>query len=365
MTKFGTQNCVYGAVGNPTTYLGKTATWKGRQLTCFNGNAFTYDGQGRRISKNDITFTYDGNGNLLKQSNGIEFIYDNSGVIGVKYNNVQYFYRRDAQGNIIAILDSTGNVVVEYKYDAWGNHEVIDTNGNKITVATHIGNLNPFRYRGYYYDTETGLYYLQTRYYDPEVGRFISRDSIEYADPETINGLNLYAYCGNNPVNFFDLFGHIPIANVITKVAYTKLICGVDNFWWGRINYSTTVTIEQTEEAGIFYAQNIINNNENSWGAGINLWGWLGLEFGVDGNKNKLNVYSTFNITPWIHMGVSFGLNGISLSFGFNFSNISYDFSIGIGLAPVIVVGSIALLIISAGQALDVVVNWFKSIFGF
>ena len=95
--------------------------------------------------------------------------------------------------------------MIEYKCDAWGNHAVVDSNGEDIESG--IGVLNPFRYRGYYYDTETELYYLQTRYYDPEVGRFISRDSIEYADPETINGLNLYAYCGNNPVMGYDPTG--------------------------------------------------------------------------------------------------------------------------------------------------------------
>ncbi len=83
----------------------------------------------------------------------------------------------------------------------------MDKDGNDITSATHIGNLNPFRYRGYYYDTETGLYYLQTRYYDPELGRFISQDSLEYADPETINGLNLFAYCANNPIKYVDPTG--------------------------------------------------------------------------------------------------------------------------------------------------------------
>ena len=146
----------------------------------FYKTSFTYDGQGGRVSKNDITFTYDNAGNLLQQSNGLEFIYDNSGVIGVKYNNAQYFYRCDAQGNITAILDSTGEVVVEYKYDSWGNHAVLNADGTDSESG--LGILNPFRYRGYYYDTETELYFLQTRYYDPEVGRFISRDSIEYAD---------------------------------------------------------------------------------------------------------------------------------------------------------------------------------------
>ncbi|HIZ09742.1 MAG TPA: RHS repeat-associated core domain-containing protein [Candidatus Borkfalkia avicola] len=98
--------------------------------------------------------------------------------------------------------------MVEYKYDAWGNHAVLDANGADIASATHIGNLNPFRYRGYYYDTETGLYFLKTRYYDPEVGRFITIDDISYIDPETINGLNLYAYCGNNPVMRVDENGN-------------------------------------------------------------------------------------------------------------------------------------------------------------
>jgi len=134
----------------------------------------------------------------------LEFIYDQSGIAGIKYNNATYFYRKDAQGNISAILDSNGNIVVEYKYDSWGNHAVLDANGADIASATHIGNLNPFRYRGYYYDAETGLYFLKTRYYDPEVGRFITIDDISYIDPETINGLNLYAYCGNNPVMGYD-----------------------------------------------------------------------------------------------------------------------------------------------------------------
>lgn len=143
-----------------------------------------------------------------KQNNGIEFLYDNSGVAGIVYNSATYIYRKDAQGKIVALIDSNGNVVVEYKYDAWGNHAVLDANGSDITSATHIGMLNSFRYRGYYYDDETGLYYLKSRYYDPEVGRFITIDDISYIDPETINGLNLYAYCGNNPVMRVDENGN-------------------------------------------------------------------------------------------------------------------------------------------------------------
>ena len=133
-------------------------------------------------------------------------MYDHTGVFAVKYAGSTYFYRKDAQANIVALLDNTGAVVVKYKYDAWGKCQtiVVDTN------ATEIANLNPFRYRSYYLDTETELYFLKTRYYDPEIGRFMTIDDISYLDPESINGLNLYAYCLNNPVMMVDNRGCAP-----------------------------------------------------------------------------------------------------------------------------------------------------------
>ena len=101
--------------------------------------------------------------------------------------------------------------MVKYTYDAWGNHTV---SGSNLT----LGNLTPFRYRSYFYDTETKLYYLKTRYYDPEVGRFINMDSVQYADLETINGLNLYAYCNNNPVMNEDPTGEFIISLIFAFV---------------------------------------------------------------------------------------------------------------------------------------------------
>ena len=106
---------------------------------------------------------------------------------------------------ITAPLDSSGVKVVEYSYDAWGNRQVSGSN-------TKLGNLNPFRYRSYFYDTETELYYLNTRYYDPVYCRFINMDSFDYADPEQLNGLNLYAYCANNPVMGYDPDGTFVIS---------------------------------------------------------------------------------------------------------------------------------------------------------
>ena len=130
---------------------------------------------------------------------------------------------------MVALLNADGEVAVRYEYDAWGNHVVTDKDGNPVTSG--IGVLNPFRYRSYYYDTETELYYLQTRYYDPELGRFISQDSIEYAAPETINGLNLYAYCGNNPVMNIDPNGTWDwgvFSAVVTGVlSFASLVAGV------------------------------------------------------------------------------------------------------------------------------------------
>ena len=105
------------------------------------------------------------------------------------------------------ILDSDGIVVVEYKYNAWGEHKVLSPDGAEITDETHLGYLNPHRYRGYYYSDEMGLYYLKSRFYDPEVGRFLCVDSLDYLDPHTVGGVNLFAYCNNNPVMNVDPTG--------------------------------------------------------------------------------------------------------------------------------------------------------------
>ena len=104
--------------------------------------------------------------------------------------------------------------MVKYTYDAWGNTvtEVLDCNANAIAE------LNPFRYRGYYYDIETELYFLKSRYYDPELGRFMTIDDVSYLDPDTINGLNLYAYCGNNPVVNKDTNGKFPISAIVAAI---------------------------------------------------------------------------------------------------------------------------------------------------
>ena len=124
-------------------------------------------------------------------------------------------YIRNVQNDVIAMLDRFGETVVKYTYDSWGKVEKIEG-----TMAKTLGERNPFRYRGYYYDTETGLYYISSRYYDPELRRFISADDMDVLSTEqgNINQYNLYAYCLNNPVNRVDVEGYFSIPN-IAKVA--------------------------------------------------------------------------------------------------------------------------------------------------
>ena len=149
-------------------------------------------------------YIYDGNNLIVEQrcAKRLTYFYCVDGVAGFIGNTYQY--RKNVQGDVTHIYkqeqDNSLTQVAHYSYDAWGNTRILQ---DKDGIAT----LNPFRYRSYYFDEETGLYYLQSRYYDPELGRFISADSIEYLDPETLGGLNLYAYCGNNPVMNFDPTG--------------------------------------------------------------------------------------------------------------------------------------------------------------
>ena len=144
-----------------------------------------------------------------------EILYiDNAIGLGYnKYNGQKYVYRKNLQGDIVAILDECGCTRGTYEYDAWG--KIIWQGGSELLT------INPFRYRGYYYDEETGLYYLNSRYYDPETGRFISPDSLKYLEPTYNNGLNLYAYCLNNPVRYSDPTGcSIVLQFIISLLAY-------------------------------------------------------------------------------------------------------------------------------------------------
>ena len=150
-----------------------------------------------------------------RNGNIIQYYYNEAGsVIGLRYNGNDYFFRRTVQGDIIAILNTSGEVVVTYEYDPWGN--ILSTSGS---MAATLGADNPFRYRGYYYDNESGFYYLQSRYYDPVTGRFLNADDTAYLGvTETTSGYNLFSYCENNVVNYCDYLGFFKVVRAVVSV---------------------------------------------------------------------------------------------------------------------------------------------------
>ena len=210
LTAYNGESIVYDKIGNPTTYRGWAMEWEGRQLKSAGKNgtnlSFTYDSEGIRTSKTvgSTTTKYLLNGTqiLAQTTNGktLSFFYDQQGnrVGMADGKNNFYYYIYNVQGDVIALADaSTGKLVATYTYDAWGKIVKINGQNPEDVASTNIANINPFRYRGYYYDTETSLYYLQTRYYDPDTGRFISADG---QLNEGVLGYNMFAYCENNPV---------------------------------------------------------------------------------------------------------------------------------------------------------------------
>ena len=228
MTSYNGQSITYDEIGNPLTYRdGMTMTWTGRQLTSLTQNCkqntYKYDVDGLRLEKTagGVTTQYQYvNGQLLgeKRSDGVilRYTYDALGVLsGIQYKNAagvttNYIVRCTLSGDVDQIFDTKGSLVARYIYDTWGNTlSVTDASGKAITDPLHIANINPIRYRGYYYDAETGLYYLQSRYYDTSTRRFLNADTLLGANAGA--AYNLFAYCGNNPINMQDSDGQYPI----------------------------------------------------------------------------------------------------------------------------------------------------------
>ena len=158
------------------------------------------------------------NGQLLgeKRSDGVvlRYTYDALGALsGIQYKNAagvttNYIVRCTLSGDVDQIYDTKGNLLARYIYDTWGNTlSVTDASGKAITDANHIANINPIRYRGYYYDAETRLYYLQSRYYDTVTKRYINPDGYVFTGQDMQSG-NMFAYCGNQPVDRCDQTGN-------------------------------------------------------------------------------------------------------------------------------------------------------------
>ena len=200
---------------------------------------------GQRISKTveDVTTEFFYAGDILAgQKTGdniLMWIYDNNGsYIGFTYNGVEYYYVYNLQGDVEAITDSTGTIVASYSYEAWGTLYSIR---NYTTNGVNIAEINPIRYRGYYYDAETNFYYLNSRYYDPGICRFINADRMGGANNDSL-GYNLFSYCSNNPVNMIDKYGEAAIwlqdADAVHNLGHTGLLIQDSDgkwyhFYWG------------------------------------------------------------------------------------------------------------------------------------
>ena len=171
-------------------------------------------------------------GVILSQTDGTNtmyFQYDIDGApLGLNYNGKQYLYMTNQMGDVCSIVSTGGKEVVQYEYDEWGNTVSIDLLNN-TDAEKELAEANPIRYRGYYLDSETGYYYLQSRYYDPNICRFINADifDIAYECKEEINGTNLFAYCCNNPINYEDSNGY--------KYSPSKAQAYADK-WWNKRN---------------------------------------------------------------------------------------------------------------------------------
>ena len=254
LTAFNDKAITYDAIGNPLTYDGATFTWQGRRLVGYTNNydvvTYEYNADGIRTAKtvNGVRHEYylngsqiireviyDSDGSYIEQD--LRYFYDGEGkptairyfsytATGAVSSDITYYLITNAQGDVTGICDAAGNLLYTYVYDAWGNL----LQGKQIASGGAIAvSINPFRYRGYYFDIETGYYYLNSRYYNPEWGRFLNADSVDIltATPGALTDKNLYAYCDNNPVMRADDSGEF--WHVVAGAAIGGLIGGISS----------------------------------------------------------------------------------------------------------------------------------------
>ena len=289
LTSFGGNAITYDANGNPVLYYnGYNFTWaNGTELVGATNStynlSFSYDDNGVRVRKvvNGVEHIYTVNGTQILTESWVAdqvehllvYLYDASGSpIGMEYRNSTYaegvfepfFFETNLQGDIIAVYNKLGTKVISYTYDAWGNCSTISTGA----AGSDLAGLNPFRYRGYYYDTETGLYYVSSRYYDPEIGRWINEDS-QLNTSLGILGLNQFSYCLNNPVNMVDYGGNKPgdLFDTMDEAArdfaeYINAKSIEENCEYASYIYIKTVTETRTTT---YINPNVFGNNPLSW----------------------------------------------------------------------------------------------------
>ena len=290
LTAYNGEEITYDGIGNPLSYRGWTMNWQGgRQLASMTKGSdtlsFVYNESGLRTSKtvNGVTHSYIWQGSKLAaditDAYALYFHYDSSGeVIGFTRTangaDTEYFYVKNLQGDILKVITVTGTEAATYTYDSWGR--VLTSTGN-------LADINPLRYRGYYYDAETNLYYLQSRYYDPEVGRFISSDKVA-STGQGILGANMFAYCLNNPMMFTDINGCEPkpwqwaISGAMVVGGIVLISTGVGGFWGGTLLCAGANSI-----IGSYTAENSGYSSDAGWTGGLVMGAACGFGAGYAG----------------------------------------------------------------------------------
>lgn len=306
----------YDLNGNPTKYKGKTLAWQGKKLSNCDGTAMEYDYNGLRIKKGNKKYYLNGD-KVIFETDGntkIYYYYDESGISGINVNGTEYYFKKNILGDVQEIYDKNGIMQCRYEYDAWGNHKIYDLSNNEVLPEDlNIGNTNPIRYRGYYYDKEFGLYYLQSRYYDPELCRFISADGVEYVDPASVNGFNLYSYCNNNPVMNIDPSGSSVVLFLLGLLVGTLI---------GAVNGAL---FSANEDIFAGFVSGALSGLLSTVGMGLALaagpWGFLvagifGVVSAVAGNAVKqgiANGWEKINVGSVIVSGVIGAITGVAL----------------------------------------------------
>ena len=359
LTNYDGSPVIYDAIGNPLSDGSRTYTWQnGRQLKSLSQSGaqvtFSYDGSGLRTEKTVTgggttqTYSYIYSGNTLMEmglsqstnggssaENRLYFTYDSNGnpATVLTDDGEIYYYVTNLQGDVISILNSSRMPVVQYTYNAWG--QVMEVTGS---MANTLGQQNPLRYRGYVYDTETALYYLQSRYYDPEMGRFINAD-IYVSTSQTVMGHNMFAYCGNNPVQNIDTKGEFFFTAIgsLTGFAGSALVATVNNIVTGSNDDIITAGIYGAAGgaiagAGVDAALVVLGSFGTALPA-LALAGGIAFTAGGIGNAYTTHLSSNGNASDY-DMNVSFWIGGAFnlLSLGLSTGSIAKDLT-GVGIA--------------------------------
>lgn len=254
--------------------------YKGRRThkTLRNGNTHTYHYDGDALIGEDVT-----SDNTPASVMRIRYFHDFAGIVGFcvfgldgSQTRRDFLYVKNPFNEIIGIAEG-GELVAVYDYDAWGNHKVLNPDGTENDFAGFIGNINPIRYKSYYYDVETGLYSLNSRYYDPEIAHFLTLDDFNYISPTSISGMDLLVYCNYDPVNHYDPNGHFGIWAIIGIVVGLVAVAATANDIYQIASGNVKTVVDK------------------------------------DSGKANVHVENSYKVlTPWMQIGYSFYLNHIN-----------------------------------------------------